>query len=117
MAYEMKGEKVYLIWFGNSVSLAHALMHGNTVERTFIIHLTHCSQYANEMESEIWLTSDAAGQYLISFKGSRKEQSATLNFTEYSFHSALSRISTGFDKDSNGGKVSALSSSSFRLAV
>jgi hypothetical protein len=106
----------YLIWFGNSVSLAQASMHGKTVERTFIIHRTHCSQYANETDSEIWLTSEASGQYLISFGGRRKEQSATLNFTEYSFHSVVSRISTGFDKDSKG-EVPVPSSSSFRLAV
>lgn len=91
-------------------------MHGKTVERTFIIHLAHCSQYANEMDSEIWLTSVGADQYFISWGGRRKEQSAMLNFTEYSFHSDASRISTGFEIDSNVGEGPVISSSSFRLA-
>lgn len=108
--------RIYLIWLGNSVSLAQALMHGKTVERTFIIHLTHCSQYANEMDSAIRLTSVGAGQYLISLGGRRKEQSAKLNFTEYSFHSDVSRISTGFEIDSNVGEGPVLSLSSFTLA-
>uniref|UniRef100_A0A0A9DPD3 Uncharacterized protein n=1 Tax=Arundo donax TaxID=35708 RepID=A0A0A9DPD3_ARUDO len=92
-------------------------MHGKTVERTFIIHLAHCSQYANEMDSEIRLTSVAAGQCLISFGGRRKEQSAMLNFTEYSFHSVVSRISTGLEKDSSVGEVPMLSLSRFRFAI
>jgi hypothetical protein len=116
VTYQAKGERIDLIWLGNSVSLAQALMHGKTVERTFIIHLAHCSQYANEMESEIWVTSVGAGQYLISLGGRRNEQSAVLNFTEYSFHSDVSRISTGFEKDSNVGEGPVLSLSAFRLA-
>jgi len=91
-------------------------MHGKTVERTFIIHLAHCSQYANEMDSEIWVTSVGAGQYLISLGGRRNEQSAVLNFTEYSFHSDVSKISTGFEKDSNVGEGPVLSLSAFRMA-
>ena len=91
-------------------------MHGKTVERTFMIHLAHCSQYASEMDSESWLTSVGEGQYFISLWGRKKEQSAMLNFTEYSFHSDVSRISTGFEKDSNVGEEPVLSLSSFRQA-
>ena len=39
-------------------------MHGKTVERIFMIHLAHCSQYANEMGREILVTVEP-GQYLI----------------------------------------------------
>jgi hypothetical protein len=92
-------------------------MHGKTVERIFMIHLTHCSQYANEMDREIWVTTVAPGQYLISLGGRRKEQSAMLNFTEYSFHSVVSRISTGLVKDSNVAEVPVLCLSIFQLGT
>lgn len=91
-------------------------MHGKTVERIFMIHLAHCSQYANEMGREIWVIVEP-GQYLISLGGRRKEQSALLNFIEYSFHSVVLRISTGLGNDSNVGEFPVLCLSSFQLGT
>lgn len=75
------GKITHLKWLGRSFSLEQALIHGNTIKRTFRTHFMESSQYKSEIGVTLRLT-DAWTQLNSMSSGERmKEQNVLLNLT------------------------------------